>query len=148
MARRRAHVPLNTLLNNRLVGRLAKQADGAIDFAYDQTWLDWEHALPVSLSLQLGEARYTSAAVSAVFDNLLPNNAAIRTRVAERVGANGTDAYSLLSRIGCDCVGALQFLPDGEEVTPADAPQGDALDDMGIEAILLDLARAARRRRY
>lgn len=142
MARRRANVPLNVLLNNRLVGRLAKQADGAIEFAYDGSWLDWEHALPVSLSLQLREARYTGAAVSAVFDNLLPDSSAIRTRVAERVGADGTDAYSLLSRIGRDCVGALQFLPDGEAFDPTGALQGDALDDAGVEAVLLDLARA------
>lgn len=40
MARRRAHVPLNVFLNNRLVGRLAKQASGAVEFAYDQSWLD------------------------------------------------------------------------------------------------------------
>lgn len=142
MARRRAHVPLNVLLNNRLVGRLVRRADGAVEFVYDRSWLDWEHALPVSLSLQLREARYTGAAVGAVFDNLLPDSAAIRTRVAERVGADGTDAYSLLSRIGRDCVGALRFLPDGEAFDSAGAPQGDALDDAGVEAILLDLARA------
>lgn len=142
MARRRAHVPLNVLLNNRLVGRLVKQVNGAIEFAYDQSWLDWEHALPVSLSLQLRETRYTGAAVTAVFDNLLPDSAPIRTRVAERVGADGTDAYSLLARIGRDCVGALQFLPDGEAVEPAGALDGEALDEAAIEAILLNLARA------
>ncbi len=141
MARRPTHAPLNVLLNNRLVGRLAKQASGAIAFAYDQSWLDWEHALPVSLSLQLRETRYTGAAVTAVFDNLLPDSAPIRTRVAERVGAEGIDAYSLLARIGRDCVGALQFLPDGEEARAA-ALDGEALDEEAIEAILLDLARA------
>ena len=142
MARRRAHVPLNVFLNNRLVGRLVKEASGAIEFAYDQSWLDWEHALPVSLSLQLRETRYTGAAVTAVFDNLLPDSAPIRTRVAERVGAEGIDAYSLLSRIGRDCVGALQFLPDGEAAEPARVLVGEALDEAAIEAILLDLARA------
>lgn len=107
MARRRAHVQLNVFLNNHLVGRLAKQASGAVEFAYAPSWLDWEHALPVSLSLQLRETRYTGAVVTAVFDNLLPDSAPIRTRVAERVGADGIDAYSLLARIGRDCVGAL-----------------------------------------
>lgn len=34
--------------------------------------------------------------VAAVFDNLLPDSADIRRRVAERTGAAGTDAYSLL----------------------------------------------------
>ncbi|MGH7810153.1 MAG: HipA domain-containing protein, partial [Candidatus Binatia bacterium] len=31
----------------------------------------------------------------------------------ERVHADGSDAYSLLTKIGRDCVGALQFLPEG-----------------------------------
>lgn len=77
-----------------------------------------------------------------MFDNLLPDVAAIRTRVAERVGADGTDAYSLLARIGRDCVGALQFLPDSEEAIAKDAPDGEVLDKGAIEAVLLDLARA------
>lgn len=32
MARRRAHTPLLTFLNDRLVGRLSKQPSGAIDY--------------------------------------------------------------------------------------------------------------------
>lgn len=59
------------------------------------------------------EDRYIGAPVINVFDNLLPDSDAIRKRVAERVGAGGTDAYSLLTALGLDCVGALQFLPDG-----------------------------------
>lgn len=43
--------------------------------------------------------------------NALPEVAGIRRRVAERVGAAGTDAYSLLSRIGRDCVGHSNSSP-------------------------------------
>lgn len=57
MPRRARHAPLRVLLNNRLVGHLNKAASGAIDFRYDQSWLDWEHALPVSLSLPLRSIR-------------------------------------------------------------------------------------------
>src|SRR5258708_14489057 len=115
MARRRRHMPLNVFLNSRLVGRLNREASVAIDFQSDPSWLGWEHALPVSLSLRLREDRYIGARVIAVFDNLLPDSDAIRRRIAERVHAQGTDAYSLLAVVGRDCVGALQFLPDGEE---------------------------------
>src|SRR5690606_20742322 len=44
----------------------------------------------------------------------------LRARVAEKVGADGTDAYSLLSRIGRDCVGALQFFPEDDDVDFSD----------------------------
>lgn len=113
MVRHRAHRPLNVFLNGRLVGLLQRESTGAIDFQYTRAWLDWENTFPISLSLPLREDRYIGAPVINVFDNLLPDGDAIRRRVAERVGADGTDAYSLLSALGHDCVGALQFLPDG-----------------------------------
>ena len=55
MVRRRTRLPLHVYLNARLVGRLRRLASGAIDFQYDQSWLDWEHALPISTSLPLRE---------------------------------------------------------------------------------------------
>lgn len=64
---------------------------------------------PVSLSLPLREDAFKGAPVLAVFENLLPDSENLRARVAEKVGADGIDAYSLLPRIGRDCVGALQF---------------------------------------
>lgn len=88
---------MNVFLHGNLVGRLTRQKSGAIDFQYDQSRLDWEPALTVSLSLPLREARYTGRPVIAVFDNLLPDNDEIRRRLAARVRAEGVDAYSLLS---------------------------------------------------
>jgi len=142
MPRPRANVPLNIFLNGRLVGRLTKQASGAIDFTYDPGWLAWDNALPVSLSLPLRENRYIGEPVLAVFENLLPDSKPIRTRVAERVGAGGTDAYSMLAKIGRDCVGALQFLPDGEAFPGPTGIAGEPVDEGAIEQILLNLERA------
>lgn len=87
MPRRPTHAPLRVLLNNRLVGHLIKAAGGAIAFQYDQSWLDWEHALPVSLSLPLREDAYRGAPVVAVFDNLLPDADTLRRRPGEERAA-------------------------------------------------------------
>lgn len=143
MPRRRTHAPLRVLLNNRPVGQLSKAATGAIDFQYDPRWLEWEHALPVSLSLPLREDAYRGEAVTAVFDNLLPDSDALRHRVAERVGAGGTDAYSLLAAIGRDCVGALQFIgvEDAYESDTATI-KGEAIDETVIERLLRGLSQA------
>ncbi len=111
-------------------------------FAYAQNWLEWEHRLPVSLSLPLQESRYRGAPVLAVFDNLLPDSDLIRRRIAERVGAEGVDVFSLLSQIGRDCIGALQFLPDGQEPQPATELTGERVDEAQIAAILGDLDAA------
>jgi len=143
MARRRKHAPLQVLLNNRLVGHLKKEPSGAIGFLYDPDWLHWDQALPVSLSLPLREDAYKGEVVAAVFENLLPDSNNLRRMVAEKVGADGADAYSLLTRIGRDCVGALQFIPGDEEVVPAAREiAGEPIDDRNIELLLNNLARA------
>src|SRR5437870_4700481 len=100
MPRARQHIPLRVLLNNQLVGQLLKEPTGAIYFRYDDGWLARGNAIPVSLSLPLREDAYRGEPVAAVFENLLPDSEIVRRRVAEKVGAGGTDAYSLLSRIG------------------------------------------------
>ncbi|MGH6901534.1 MAG: type II toxin-antitoxin system HipA family toxin [Geminicoccaceae bacterium] len=138
---RRTRVPLNVFLNGRLVGCLRRQASGAIDFEYDASWLDWEHCLPVSLSLPLREDRFVGEPVIAVFDNLLPDNDEIRRRLAERVQANGHDAYSLLAAIGRDCIGALQFLPEGTEPGPAGHISGRPIGEEELVGLLDDLER-------
>ena len=141
MVRRRTQIPLNVFLNGRLVGRLRRQTSGAIDFEYDGMWLAWEHAFPVSLSLPLREDRFVGDPVVAVFDNLLPDNEQIRRRLAERVRAEGYDAYSLLAAVGRDCVGALQFLPDGDAPGPVGGLSGRPITDTEIADILRDLKR-------
>lgn len=142
MARRSVRTPLNVFLNNRHVGRLTRQSSGAIDFTYDDSWLEWEHAIPVSLSLPLRKSRYLGDPVAAVFENLLPDSRPIRTRVAERVGAKGTDAFSLLSKIGRDCVGALQFMPVDDIPPPATKVEGTPIGEDEIAAMIANLARA------
>ncbi len=142
MPRRRQHEPLRVLLNNRLVGTLSKDPGGAVAFRYDRSWLDWEHALPVSLSLPLREDAYRGEPVIAVFDNLLPDAEALRRRVAERVGAAGTDAYSMLAAIGHDCVGALQFAAGDDAADDTGKISGAAVDEAVIEQMLKGLAQA------
>lgn len=141
MARRRTYPPLDVYLNNRQIGTLAKASSGAIYFTYDAEWLQWKHALPVSLSLPLQEERYSGAPVVAVFENLLPDNEQIRSRVAARFQADGTDPYSLLAAIGKDCVGALQFLEADEQPDPVKTIQGVELTTADIANTLGSLSK-------
>lgn len=142
MPRRKTHRPLEVLINGRRVGRLEKASTGAISFQYDDAWLAWEHRFAVSLSLPLTPAAYRGAEVAAVFDNLLPDRDTVRRRIAERMGAEGTDFYSLLEAIGRDCVGALQFLPEGMVAQAKANIEGELLNEAQIEALLADLVQA------
>lgn len=139
MGRKRTYAPLNVFLNTRLLGQLNREKSGAIRFQYDASWIAWEHAIPVSISLPLREDQFTGAQVAAVFENLLPDYDPIRQRVATRVGAAGTDAFSLLSEIGRDCIGALQFLNEGNTPQASSELTGTILSKADIENLLSDL---------
>jgi serine/threonine-protein kinase HipA len=120
-----------------------KEPGGGIEFRYDESWLARDQPFPVSLSLPLREEAYRGEPVVAVFENLLPDSGTLRKRVAEKVGADGTDAYSLLSQIGRDCVGALQFVPDNDEAIYDTATiKGEMVSDEDIENLLNNLVQA------
>jgi serine/threonine-protein kinase HipA len=142
MPRRARYEPLNVFLNSRLVGQLRRETSGATIFQYERSWLEWQPALPVSLSLPLREQPYVGAPVLAVFENLLPDNDSLRRQIAARARAEGTDAYSLLGAIGHDCVGALQFLPPELQPTPAGVIDAVPVSGREIGIILDNLATA------
>jgi serine/threonine-protein kinase HipA len=142
MARAATYAPLKVYLNQRLVGTLSRHISGAIGFQYATAWLHWRHTFPVSLSLPLREDRYTGNPVTAVFENLLPDNQDIRHTLAERVHAKGDDAYSLLAAIGRDCVGALQFIPEKAPSPTPDEIRGQALTPARVGKILAGLGKA------
>lgn len=143
MSRNRTHPRLHVYQNGNIVGYLTKEPSGAVEFIYADEWLSNDRAYPVSLSMPLREDAYKGAPVVAVFENLLPDSESLRSRVAEKVGADGTDAYSLLVQIGRDCVGALQFFPENADVNFSDLRtiQGEAIKDEEIETLLNNLAR-------
>jgi len=142
MPRRPVHDPLRVFINGQLVGFFLKDPGGTVAFGYDESWLARDNAIPVSLSLPLREDPFKGPVVAAFFENLLPDSESLRRRVSEKVGAEGMDAYSLLSRIGRDCVGALQFLPEDEELQAFTEIQGRVASDSEIEGMLLNLAQA------
>ena len=143
MGRTKTHPRLSVFQNGEIVGYLSKQPSGAVDFIYADEWLSHDKAYPVSLSLPLREEAFKGAPVLAVFENLLPDSQSLRSRVAEKVGAAGTDAYSLLAQIGRDCVGALQFFPEDANVDFSNLHdiQGEEINEEEIEDLLNNLAR-------
>lgn len=142
MGRRKTHAPLNVLINGRRAGRLEKEAGGGVSFQYDPDWLSWENRFPISLSLPLRAAAWKGAPVSAVLDNLLPDDAGVRKQVAEKTGAQGVDPYSLLEQIGRDCIGAMQFLPEGLDIDATGSIEAEVITDDEIHTLLANLARA------
>ena len=124
------------------VGILTRATDGAISFAYDPSWLVSDTAFPVASALPLSKTKWQGDPVVAAFDNLLPDaEGELRDKIAARVGAPGKDAFSLLSVLGRDCVGALQFLPLDESPSELDM-QYRIISEEEMVADLKNLAAA------
>lgn len=114
MGRKRNSEVLQVWYRERKVGLLKKNVDSSVTFKYDEEWI--ENGIAISLSLPLIDKEYVGAEVSSYFDNLLPENDRLRKLIAKKFKAQSDSAYDLLSTIGRDCVGALTFLPLGEEL--------------------------------
>ncbi|WP_338422595.1 HipA N-terminal domain-containing protein [Aggregatibacter actinomycetemcomitans] len=63
----------------------------------------------MSLSLSLSHRVYRGDPVYNFFDNLLPDNEQIRSRIQQRFQTSTKSPFDLLSTIGQDCVGVLQL---------------------------------------
>ncbi|MFT3734711.1 MAG: type II toxin-antitoxin system HipA family toxin [Rhodocyclaceae bacterium] len=125
---------LGLWMNGLRVGDWERQRNRS-RLIYDPAWVQSPQGRPISLSLPFlpGNAAHAGDAVTAFFDNLLPDNERIRARLARRYRTASTEPFDLLTALGMDCVGALQLLP------PDDAPsetlygiQGQPLDEAGI----------------
>jgi serine/threonine-protein kinase HipA len=106
-------------------------------FIYDASWLRSPKLRSLSLSLPITASREVRGDVVAhYFDNLLPDNDRIRSRLGRRFGTKRADAFSLLQAIGRDCVGAVQLLPVGTSPTGWNRVDCEPLTEGQIAKIL------------
>lgn len=126
-------------MNGIPVGYWEQARDGE-RLQYFDAWLEDEQGRPLSLSLPFtpGNQPYRGSAVSAFFDNLLPDSEGIRRRLAQRHHAMSADPFGLLAKLGRDCVGAIQLLPEGEAPTDLFEINGSPLSVAEIAQLLRD----------
>ena len=116
MGRRSRTQRLALYMNGERVGSWS-QGPNTDTLDYAPEWLANPAARPISLRFPLAPAHPYKQGVSDYFDNLLPDARNIRERLAARVGADSISAFALLTKIGQDCVGALQIVPE-EQAPP------------------------------
>ncbi len=103
---------LNMAMNGLEVGEWRKLSSGATEFQYSTKWFESPRTRAVSLSLPLSRKIYKGDVVYNFFDNLLPDNEQIRSRIQQRFQTSTKSPFDLLSAIGQDCVGAIQLYRD------------------------------------
>src|ERR1700679_476917 len=88
-------------MNGELVGEWTTPRTGTPLFRYTTAWSQSPRARALSLSMPItADLEVRGTVVDNYFDNLLPENPAIRRRIRERFGTRSTQAFDLLESIG------------------------------------------------
>lgn len=124
-------------MNGERVGEWGSSRHRASFFKYDPAWVSSRYARPLSLSLPFtADLEIRGKQVDDYFDNLLPDNPSIRSRIRARFRTGSTEAFDLLTAIGRDCVGAVQLLPPDEEPIGWDRVDAARLSERQVEDML------------
>ena len=101
---------LVTLLDGKEVGRLHNGARGRLTFVYDDQWRNAREAYPLSLSMPIAAQEHGRSVVEAFLWGLLPDNEQVLARWAAKFQVSARNVFALISHVGEDCAGAVQFV--------------------------------------
>lgn len=125
---------LVVLLSGERLGTLTEDRHGKHWFAYD---LDGPERT-LSLSMPRRQQPWGPHQVEPFLDGLLPDNRAARNEIARHYDAVAGNTFSLLTAVGRDCAGAVQFLPpdkadefdEGALIPVSDSEIGERLQNL------------------
>ncbi len=101
---------LVALLDGKEVGRVHNDARGRLTFVYDSDWREARGAYPISLSMPLAAEEHGPSAVQSFLWGLLPDNERVLDRWAKKFQVSARNVFALISHVGEDCAGAIQFV--------------------------------------
>lgn len=138
MPRPRKTRQLAVWMNAERVGTWTLRQNNSHEFTYEESWLMSSASRPLSLSMPLQPASvpYRNEVVESFFDNLLPDNREIRSRIQSHFHTASIRAFDLLTEIGRDCVGAVQLLPLDQAPIGWDRIDSQAITDVEIAQLL------------
>ncbi|HEX6808013.1 MAG TPA: type II toxin-antitoxin system HipA family toxin [Gemmatimonadaceae bacterium] len=130
---------LVALLEGVRVGLVEQDARGRLRFIYDDAWRQDVHAYPLSLSLPLTAAQHGHDPTNAFLWGLLPDNTRTLDHYGRLFGVSSGNPVALLSRMGGDCAGAVQFAtPDDVERLTA-ARSAERVQWLGEDEVAAEL---------
>lgn len=125
---------LLTLLDGKVIGSVIRGRNGKLAFRYLQAWLDADEAYPLSLSMPLSSEEHGNNTIEAFLWGLLPDNEQVIDRWAKKYQVSARSVFALLSNVGEDCAGAVQFVRSDrlDEVLAGADDKVDWLDDTNL----------------
>ena len=97
------------IADRSIVGRISR-AGNRLTFRYEDEWRNSPKAFPVSLSMPLVVSEHSHKAVDAFLWGLLPDNNQVLEQWGKRFHVSPRNAFKLISHVGEDCAGAVQFV--------------------------------------
>jgi serine/threonine-protein kinase HipA len=121
---------LIVLLNGREAGTLRNER-GKTSFTYAESWRTWADTFPLSMSMPLSAREHSHRAIEPFIWGLLPDNDDVLKSWEKKFQVSQRNAFDLLSHVGEDCAGAIQFVtPEKiESILSQAQPEPDWLTD-------------------
>jgi serine/threonine-protein kinase HipA len=114
---------LIVLLSDREVGRVRQDQRHRLKFIYNDEWRETGGAYPLSLSMPLAASEHLHDVIEAFMWGLLPENELVLERWAKKFQVSARSAFALISQVGEDCAGAVQFVrPDRLDAVRDEGP--------------------------
>lgn len=131
---------LSVLLGGRHVGHVSQDPHGRFRFDYDEEWRHRPRSTPLSLSMPLTIRSHPNDVIEPFMWNLLPDSDQVIKRWAGEHHVSPRNPFGLLTHVGEDCAGAVQFVvPDRAD----QAAHGGKIEWLDVDAV----ARIIRRLR-
>jgi len=125
---------LTAILDGREVGRVTRDKRARLSFTYNEEWRGAQNAHPLSISMPLALAQHGHARIDPFLWGLLPDNQMVLDQWARKFHVSARNAFSLISAVGEDCAGAIQFVrPERMDAVLRGAPSAiEWLNEAGI----------------
>lgn len=117
---------LLVLVAGEPAARVVQARSGNLSLVYDRSWQDRPDSFAISLSMPLSRLEHGDASVRPFMEGLLPDSAYILAEWGRRFQVSPRNPFALLTHMGEDCAGAVQFVrPDR---FPVDAGAGESVE--------------------
>ncbi|MGA8610516.1 MAG: type II toxin-antitoxin system HipA family toxin [Xanthobacteraceae bacterium] len=127
-------VELMAIINGREIGRVERDTRGRLALTYAEDWRQAPGAYSLSFTMPLASAQHGHKPIETFLWNLLPDNDAVLQRWARQFQVSARNPFALLSHVGEDCAGAVQFVrPNRLDAVLGPAPSPvEWIDEVGI----------------
>ena len=101
---------LTTIIAGQVAGQVEQHESGQLTFTYEPGY----QGAPLSISMPIGNRPYGDKQVRPYLFGLLPDDDRVRRNTGLEYDVSGNNPFALLTHIGLDCPGAVQFCPPGK----------------------------------